>query len=71
VCLAGYSRRYNAWGPSFKGGTLRVCLAHLLNHSMQHRSEARMILTHWGQSPGDLDLTFYLPDWNQRDWGDG
>jgi len=38
---------------------------------MQHRSEARMILTHWGQSPGDLDLTFYLPDWNQRDWGDG
>lgn len=30
-----------------------------------------MILTHWGQSPGDLHLTFYLPDWNQRDLGDG
>ena len=35
-------------------------LAHLANHSMQHRSEVAMALTHFGQSPGDLDLLFYM-----------
>ncbi len=50
--------------PAFKGRILWVCLAHVLNHSTQHHSEAAMILTHWGQSPGDLDLTFYLRGWN-------
>jgi uncharacterized damage-inducible protein DinB len=50
-------------------GTTRVwmCLAHLLNHSTQHRSEAALILTHWGHSPGELDLTFYLRGWRSND----
>lgn len=52
--------------PAFKGRLLWVCLAHVVNHGTQHRSEAAMILSHWGQSPGDLDLTYYL-----RGWGDG
>ena len=47
-------------------GTTKVwmCLAHVVNHSTQHRSEAAMILTHWGQSPGELDLTYYLRGWS-------
>jgi uncharacterized damage-inducible protein DinB len=45
------------------GGLWWQCLAHVVNHAAQHRSEAAMVLTHWGQSPGDLDLTFYLRGW--------
>ena len=50
-------------GAAPNGRPLWVCLAHVANHSTQHRSEAAMILTHWGASPGDLDLTFYLRGW--------
>jgi len=35
-------------------------LAHLANHSMQHRSEAAEALTMAGRSPGDLDMLFYF-----------
>jgi uncharacterized damage-inducible protein DinB len=35
-------------------------LVHLVNHGTQFRSEAAMLLTQAGHSPGDLDLILYL-----------
>ena len=37
-------------------------LAHLLNHGTQHRSEAALLLTQAGRSPGELDLIVYLEE---------
>ena len=34
-------------------------LSHLLLHSMQHRSEAAVLLTQYGRSPGDIDFLFF------------
>ncbi len=38
------------------------CLAHVVNHGTQHRAECAALLTGFGQSPGNLDLTEYLAD---------
>ena len=35
-------------------------LHHLLMHSMQHRSEAALLLTEYGHSPGTIDFLFFL-----------
>jgi len=37
-------------------------LVDLIFHATQHRSEAAMLLTSYGQSPGDFDLTMTLND---------
>jgi uncharacterized damage-inducible protein DinB len=35
-------------------------MLHQANHATQHRSEVAAMLTQFGQSPGWLDLIFYL-----------
>jgi uncharacterized damage-inducible protein DinB len=41
---------------------LWLSLAHVVNHSTQHRSEAAEALTMVGRSPGDLDLGAYAAE---------
>ncbi len=50
--------------PAAGGYPLWLVLTHVVNHGTQHRSEVAMILTSLGQSPGDLDLPFYLRGWS-------
>ena len=35
-------------------------IAHVSYHGMQHRSEAALLLTHFGHSPGGIDMVFWL-----------
>jgi uncharacterized damage-inducible protein DinB len=37
-------------------------MAHLVNHGTQHRTEAAAMLTDFGQSPGDIDLIYFLDE---------
>lgn len=35
-------------------------MAHLVNHGTQHKTEAAAMLTWFGQSPGDIDMIYFL-----------
>lgn len=37
-------------------------IAHVSYHGMQHRSEAALLLTHFGHSPGSIDMFFWLDE---------
>lgn len=49
-----------------EGITLWKGLMHVANHGTQFRSEAAVVLTIFGRSPGDLDLLYYLRQTDQR-----
>lgn len=48
------------WDGVQVGMTRWHMLVHLATHSMQHRTEAAVLLTQYGQSPGDLDFLFFV-----------
>ena len=45
-----------------EGIPVKVMLQHLANHGTHHRSEAALLLTQVGRSPGELDLIFFAED---------
>jgi uncharacterized damage-inducible protein DinB len=51
--------RYTLPNGEQRARVLWHCLYHVVNHGTQHRSEAAVMLTDYGQSPGDLDLTVF------------
>lgn len=52
--------RYTLDNGTKRERVLWHCLYHVVNHGMQHRSEAAAQLSALGQSPGDFDFTFFL-----------
>jgi uncharacterized damage-inducible protein DinB len=59
------ARRFcHGWAGYLKGipfeTVLWQALFHVVNHGTQTRSEAAVILTSYGHSPGDLDCTVSL-----------
>jgi len=51
---------YKSTGGRPHANTLWHLMAHLVNHGTQHRSEAAVMLTDFGHSPGDIDLIMFL-----------
>ncbi len=56
VNFAGEPWRYPLW----------QMLLHQVNHATQHRSEAALLLTAAGHSPGDLDFLIYFDELEHR-----
>jgi len=51
---------YKSTGGKPHTNILWHLMAHLVNHGTQHRSEAAVMLTDFGHSPGDIDLIMFL-----------
>ena len=62
--LTGIIRYEIDGGTIVRERLLWHCLFHVVNHGMQHRSEAANLLTIYGQSPGDIDFTYFLNERN-------
>jgi uncharacterized damage-inducible protein DinB len=53
---------YSRTGGEARENMLWHLMLHLVNHGTQHRSEAAVMLTDFGHSPGDIDLLMFLRD---------
>ena len=62
--LDGYVRYTTPEGDR-RERVLWHCLVHSINHGTQHRSEAAVMLTDYGCSPGGLDLTLFLNSYQE------
>lgn len=61
--------RYPVEGGIIRERVIWHCLYHVVNHGMQHRSEAASLLTHYGHSPGEIDFTVFLNERAQASKG--
>jgi len=52
--------RYRTTGGKPYQNPLGQLLLHVVNHGTQHRAEAGVALTAYGQSPGEFDFVVYL-----------
>ena len=52
---------------AFDGVPLWQAMVQIFNHGTQHRSEAAVLLTEAGHSPGDLDFIDYVEERGNRD----
>ena len=67
---AWLATRDDAWlARDDEGVPFAGMLRHLVNHGTQHRSEAAVLLSQAGSSPGDLDMITWLED--RAGWVDG
>lgn len=55
--------RYTVPGGIVRERVLWHCLFHAINHGTQHRAEAAALLTAYGESPGDVDFTYFLNEY--------
>ncbi|MBX3064773.1 MAG: DinB family protein [Anaerolineae bacterium] len=55
--------RYMIPGGIVRERVLWHCLVHVMNHGTQHRSEAAYLLTSYGESPGELDMTVFMNEY--------
>ncbi len=49
------------WGRTYTYPLWQMMI-HQVNHATHHRSEAAMLLAHWGCSPGELDFILYVDE---------
>ena len=56
--LSNYFEYFSTKGPYQI--MLWQVMVHVVNHGTQHRSEAAVMLTDFGHSPGDVDLIYFL-----------
>ncbi len=47
-------------GEGMRERVMWHCLWHVVNHGTQHRSECAVMLTDFGQSPGNIDFSLYM-----------